>query len=103
VKAGPYSIGSARWPGLSKLTEEMGEVQQVVGKLLGTGGERDHWDGSDLELRLQEELADLRAAIDFVIGECHLDKKAIQARENTKLALFLKWHVEQLNKGGTEW
>lgn len=29
MKAGPYSIGSDRWPGISKLTEEAGEVTQT--------------------------------------------------------------------------
>jgi hypothetical protein len=46
--AGPYSIGSTVWPGLSKLVEEMGEVGQVVGKLIATGGDPAHRDGTDL-------------------------------------------------------
>ena len=32
--AGPYSIGSDVWPGLSKLAEESGEVVQVIGKIV---------------------------------------------------------------------
>ena len=95
IKAGPYSIGSTLWPGLSKLIEECGEVSQVVGKLLGTGGESAHWDGSDLRLRLQEELGDLLAAIDFVMLRNGLDFSAIQARRSRKYELFNLWHNEQ--------
>lgn len=39
-----FAIGSPVWPGLSKLAEEAGETLQVVGKLMGTGGESAHWD-----------------------------------------------------------
>jgi NTP pyrophosphatase (non-canonical NTP hydrolase) len=62
----PYAIGSETWPGLSKLVEECGEVLQVAGKLMGTGGQVEHWDGTDLRERMTEELADLLAAIDFL-------------------------------------
>lgn len=29
-----FSIGSKRWPGISKLIEECGEVLQIAGKLM---------------------------------------------------------------------
>jgi len=89
----PYSIGSDRWPGVSKLIEEMGEVQQVLGKLLGTGGQPAHWDGSDLRVRLHEELADLQAAMMFVIETNDLDGEAILARSNAKFLRFKQWHA----------
>jgi NTP pyrophosphatase (non-canonical NTP hydrolase) len=35
---GPYSIGQNHWPGLARLMEEMGELQQVLGKVMASGG-----------------------------------------------------------------
>lgn len=90
--AGPYSIGSDVWPGLSKLIEECGEVVQVAGKLLGTGGNTNHWDGTDLRERLQEEVADVIAAAQFVVEQCKLDPYVINDRTREKLLLFDMWH-----------
>src|ERR1700722_7934464 len=80
-----FAIGSKVWPGLSKLIEECGEVVQVCGKLLGTGGASAHWDGSDLRERLTEEIADVLAAARFVILHNGLDEAAIAKRTNEKL------------------
>lgn len=90
--SGPYSIGSNHWPGLSKLVEEAGEAQQVLGKLLGTGGEVQHWDGSDLRQRLVEELGDLIAAISFFVAANGLDVEQLDKRSKDKLVLFESWH-----------
>lgn len=92
--AGPYGIGSDMWPGLSKLIEECGEVIQVAGKILGTGGTAAHWDGTDLRERLTEELADLGAAMAFVGDHNDLDADALTERMDTKYALFEQWHTE---------
>lgn len=92
-----FAIGSPLWPGLSKVTEEAGEVQQVIGKLLGTGGEEEHWDGSNLRKRLTEEVADVLAACDFVVMMNDLD---VAYRRKTKLALFMKWHNDQNKHSG---
>lgn len=89
--AGPYSIGSDKWPGLSKLIEECGEVQQVAGKVIGAGGETMHYDGSNLVDRLEEELGDLLAAIDFVIKNNNLSRKMIDERTKRKLEVFRRW------------
>jgi NTP pyrophosphatase (non-canonical NTP hydrolase) len=88
-----FSIGSKRWPGISKLIEECGEVTQVCGKLMGLRGELAHWDGTNLRERLQDELGDLLAAISFVIHFCDLDDAAIQKRAYKKRALFEHWHT----------
>ena len=40
-----FAIGDKKWPGISKLVEEAGEVTQVAGKLMGSGGDILHWDG----------------------------------------------------------
>lgn len=96
--AEPFSIGSTKWPGISKLIEEAGEVQQVCGKLIGTGGERAHWDGSDLQLRLEDELADLLAAIAFVQDHNGLDKVRIAYRVVERTQRFRNWHSTELAK-----
>lgn len=90
--ASPFSIGSSVWPGVSKLAEEAGEVLQVVGKLMGTGGAHEHWDGTNLHARLADELADLSAAIAFVIDKCDLPSEQIEARAQEKRATFERWH-----------
>lgn len=90
--AGPYSIGSDVWPGLSKLIEECGEVVQVAGKLLGANGDPNHWDGTDLRERLQEELGDLVAAVQFFVERCEVDAHAINNRTRYKLNVFAAWH-----------
>ena len=90
----PYSIGSNHWTGLSKLIEESGEVSQVCGKILGTGGEEAHWDGTNLRTRLEEELADLMAACLFVIQHNRLDEDKIGERVAKKFLTFEKWHEE---------
>lgn len=87
-----FAIGDNEWPGISKLVEECGEVLQVAGKLMGTRGHRAHWDGSDLRPRLEEELADLMAAIDFVVEVCRLDRANVAERYREKLARFHAWH-----------
>jgi NTP pyrophosphatase (non-canonical NTP hydrolase) len=93
---GEFAIGSKVWPGLSKLIEEAGEVQQVCGKLLGTGGEHAHWDGSNLRERLEDEIADLIAACRFVQDANQLDSVRIFERIGTKLATFHMWHQNQV-------
>lgn len=92
---GDYSFGSANWPGLSKLIEECGEVQQIAGKLMQVGGDSDHWSESDLRQRMQDELGDLMAAVSIFVETSGLDKQAIWSRANEKHDLFEKWHREQ--------
>lgn len=87
-----FAIGAAVWPGLSKLIEEAGEVCQVSGKLIATNGQEEHWDGSNLRQRIEDELADLMAACQFVIDHNNLDAEAIKRRADQKLALFAEWH-----------
>jgi NTP pyrophosphatase (non-canonical NTP hydrolase) len=92
---GDFAIGSRTWPGLSKLVEELGEVAQVAGKLIATGGEPDHWDGTNLRTRLEDELADLEAAIAFVLEHNDLDAGRVAERRAAKLRQFGDWHREQ--------
>jgi NTP pyrophosphatase (non-canonical NTP hydrolase) len=88
---GDFSIGSSVWPGLSKLVEEAGEVFQVCGKLMATGGEAEHWDGTNLVERLHDELGDLVGAIAFFVEVNSMDKPRIIGRGADKFSLFTGW------------
>jgi NTP pyrophosphatase (non-canonical NTP hydrolase) len=99
MTAGPYSIGSDHWPGLAKAAEECAEVIQAAGKIIAAGGDGQHWDGSDLRARLEDEIADTRAALRFLEVENLLDEGRIMNRAADKLALFRAWHAE--HAGGT--
>jgi NTP pyrophosphatase (non-canonical NTP hydrolase) len=92
-----FAIGDSIWPGISKLNEEAGEVIQVIGKLMGTGGRTEHWDGAgDLKTRLQEEMGDLHGGhASSSMLQNGLDRKALDERSRKKLDLFIKWHQEQ--------
>lgn len=91
-----FSIGAKRWPGVSKLIEEAGELLQLLGKFMQTP-DGDHWDNSlyplSLKERLQNEMADLAAAIEFVIRHGEFDVAALSKRKGEKLAKFELWHV----------
>jgi len=90
-------------PGLAKLGEECGELNQVFGKLVMTGGRREHWEGSDLYHRLEEEMGDVFAALDFLLehsGELNL--RRVYARRASKRALFEKWRQENQKYPGEE-
>lgn len=89
-----YSIGSTVWPGISKLIEEMGEVQQLLGKLMGGGG-TEHWQG-DLRPKLIEELGDIVAATGFFTAHnfTSRERTAIADRAAKKLGVFDGWHSD---------
>ena len=91
---GPYSIGSDLWPGLSRLTEESGEVIQVIGKMIGGHGENSHYDGTDLRDCLTLEIADLLAAISFVVDKNDLNWAWINERRDMKRDTYERWHAE---------
>jgi NTP pyrophosphatase (non-canonical NTP hydrolase) len=95
-QAGPFSIGSRSWPGASRVIEEGGELLQVLGKLIGAGGETSHWDGSDLRQKLLEETADLRAALAFFVEANGLLTAESDERTQKKLAKYRRWHAEGL-------
>lgn len=93
-----YSIGSEKWNGLSKLIEECGEVVQVGGKIIATGGNFEHWDGTNLRQRIVEEMGDVHAAIRFLIEQNDINISEIVTRSDAKLKLFRKWNKEQKEK-----
>jgi hypothetical protein len=100
--AGPYSLGQDIWPGVGKTVEEQGELATVLGKLIGSNGERRHWSG-DLVPMMQDEIADLRAALDMLeelnpaLAEDHLasgmvGSEYMSRRREWKRDLFRSWH-----------
>lgn len=77
--------------GRSKLTEECGELIQVLGKIDAYGVGK-HPDGlKNLGERLVDEIADVEAAIAFVKYKMKLDGKKIKKRKQVKLELYHKW------------
>lgn len=92
-EGGPFQIGGDLWPGLAKLTEEAGELLQVVGKIMAYPEQNDHPDGTvDMRRRLIEEIGDVAACLAFVIDANNLEQEAIGARSDYKVERFVHWH-----------
>lgn len=91
----PYCIGSDEWNGLSKLIEELGELQQVCGKIIGSEGNADHWSG-DLMSKFVEELGDVYAAMDFFVDQNFSadENSLIFSQSAKKYDLFQQWDKE---------
>lgn len=84
--------------GLAKLLEELGELAQVAAKRLAYFHTSTHPDGAgDLNDRMQKEMADVRAASEFVTQTFGLDREAIASRAAQKLQLFQQWHADPDN------
>ena len=98
--------------GLVKLSEEAAEVIQVAQKLIQYPNLQEplnpaldparaalfptkHPDGTNLRLRLQDELGDLLAAVTFVVNKLKLDGEAIENRRDMKRNLFHQWDNEK--------
>lgn len=98
-----FYIGAASWPGLSKVVEEGGELLQVAGKLIGSGGSTAHWSG-DLRPMLVEEIADVWAALDFFVMRNLEDFEcvAISRRRQSKFHQFMKWDRETKERGSAK-
>lgn len=90
---GPFQLGSDVWPGLGKLAEEAGEVVQVIGKIIATGGRDEYWEDRDLRRDLENELGDLRATILWVMRNNKLNNERIVARTAHKVGLFTQWAI----------
>lgn len=88
--------------GLAKLVEECGELTQVAAKKMARMETDQHWDGSgSLNARMEDEMADVRAAIAFVTETFGLNEDAIEFRATRKLHIFREWH-EQANDAPVE-
>jgi len=83
----PYGIGSDTWPGLSRLAADAAQVARVARTIISTGNDTDQDEAVQRE-SLQEQLGDLRAAIDYVIGKNALDWAAVNKRRDRKRSLY---------------
>ena len=94
----PYCIGSDDWNGLSKLIEELGELQQVCGKIIGSEGNIDHWSG-DLREKFVEEIGDVYASLNYFTTKnfSSEDRNHIIIRMRMKEATFQEWNKEVRN------
>lgn len=81
-----------------KLTQELGPVMQVIGKLMGTGGEMNHWDGSNLRERLEETVVRLYVVGLFASKVCSVEEQ-VEERRKKKGSIFNDWHVDGVNSG----
>lgn len=98
----PYAIGSDDWNGLSKLMEEIGELQivlgtlqQTCGKLIGSEGNVEHWSG-DLKEKFIEEIGDVFGSLDFFLVKNFTDEDdaRIEHQRIMKLDRFCQWDRE---------
>lgn len=79
------------WFGIGKLTEESGELGQLLGKAL-TFPHGPHPDKKGpLAARLPTEIGDLYAALDYFVETNPLDKTMIENQRKSKLTKFRKW------------
>ena len=84
--------------GLAKLAEELGELQQVVGKMLAYGS-GPHPDGTEsLLARFEDESADVGAAIRFVTQTHNADRERMMRRSDEKFYRFEEWHRDPDNQ-----
>lgn len=93
LKPNHGSFVTEKWIGIYKLIEEMGEVQQLLGKLgpFPTGSHPDN--AGDLIKRLEDELGDLQAATDYLINNNPFDKVRIAKRWAEKYEQFEDWKL----------
>jgi NTP pyrophosphatase (non-canonical NTP hydrolase) len=84
--------------GLAKLIEECGELQQVAGKKLAFYSTDKHPDGGPpLSTRMEDEMADVMAAIVLVTHLHKLDPARMHSRCMEKVAVFMAWVDDTTN------
>lgn len=81
--------------GYAKLLEEMNELGVVAAKRITVGGDS-YFDGRDLHLEAMDEIADVLAAIDYILFANYYphEMKIIRARRKEKLSKFKGWAKE---------
>jgi NTP pyrophosphatase (non-canonical NTP hydrolase) len=77
--------------GLVKLVEECGELIQVAAKLIAYPDKQHPDNQGCLGLRIEDEIADVLAAIEFVRSKLSLSDHDIEMRVRTKLNTFSNW------------
>lgn len=101
-----FEIGATpgtEYPGLTKIVEECGELLQIIGKLMATGGNPAHWSGSDLRSGLLDEMADAYAAVQFAAAHCFTPAERVRMlqRVENKMKMFRLWQSQQERKEPT--
>ncbi len=78
--------------GLAKLIEECGELTQIAGKKLAYYHTDEHPDGKgSLKTRLEDEMADVIAAMEHVVEALGLDEDRIYSRAGRKQDTYDHW------------
>lgn len=78
--------------GRTKLTEECGELITILAKIDAFGSLGEHWDGKgSLKIRLEDEMADVKASINFYADKLGLDRERMGDRQQYKQSLFTYW------------
>jgi hypothetical protein len=88
-----FQLGALDWPGLGKLGEECGELGAVVGKIVNNGGSTINFDGTDLRVALENEIADVLAICEFLQAQRLVSREGIERRTLEKLDFFSRVHV----------
>lgn len=80
--------------GAGKITEECGELLQLIGKYLAypDGNHPDR--KGHLFFRLEDEIGDVYAAIEYFASEINLDLERIKTRKKEKLSTFYEWKTK---------
>ena len=82
--------------GLLKLQEECGELIQISAKKSAFISADFYPDGTNMKTRLEEEIADVLAALSFVSNEMQLDESRIEERLDSKLVRYEEFMKEIL-------
>lgn len=78
--------------GLTKLVEECSELSQIAAKKMAYMDTDTHPDGNgSMNLRLEEEMADVLASIQFVSNKFGLSFEHISSRSKIKFLRFCEW------------
>jgi NTP pyrophosphatase (non-canonical NTP hydrolase) len=89
------------WKGIFKIVEEAGELLDVLGKLgqFPKGIHPSEQDGEIILLeQLPEEIADVKATLDYFISANKLDAGAIEVRRLSKVKKFFNWGLKGVRK-----
>lgn len=95
IKLGSFFVSEDLWPGISKVVEECGELLQILGKLMAYPVGR-YPDGQDLKVLVEEEIADLYAALDYFVEVNGLDNTT--DRRCVKLKRFKEWVLSGIRR-----
>ena len=79
---------------LAVLSEELGEVQQVIGKILRHGYDSYNPLDDSVETnrtKLEKELADINLIVLHMISECDIDESNITTYTHRKVEKINKW------------